>query len=147
MKRQNGFTLIEISVVVAIVGILAVAAVPAYQEYIARSQVTEAFSMASFYKSEMANVYAEQGRCPTLNDFSLDNTGAIRTRYLNAVVISSYTGANCAFTLRFTNTGISSFLQNKQIQIAMTSGAGGVKWECISSNIPQRFLPKACQGI
>ncbi|ENW20207.1 pilin [Acinetobacter haemolyticus] len=147
MKRQNGFTLIEISVVVAIVGILAVTAMPAYQEYIARSQVTEAFSVASFYKVEMANIYIEKGNCPTLSDFSLDNAGTIQTRYLKSVVISTYAGADCAFTISFNNIRISPFLENKQIQIAMTSKVGGIEWNCISTNIQQKFLPKTCQGV
>ena len=87
MRHQKGFTLIEISAVVVIVGILAVTAVPTYQEYIARSQITEAFNIAS------------------------------------------------------------SYLQNKKIQMAMTSKSGGATWTCYSSDIQQRFLPRACNGI
>lgn len=147
MKRQNGFTLIEMSIVVVIVGILAVTAVPAYQEYITRTQVTEAFSFVSFYKTEMVNIHTGLGRCPTLDDFSLDSSGTIKTRYLSAIMMSNHVGADCAFTISFSNTGISTFLKNKQIQIAMFSNVGGTEWKCLSYNIEQRFLPKACVGI
>lgn len=147
MWHQKGFTLIEISVVVAIVGILAVTAVPTYKEYIARSQVTEAFNIASSYKVKMANVHAESGGCPTLDDFSLDSLGTIKTRYLSTIIMSSYVGADCAFTISFSSVGPSAYLQNKKIQMAMTSKSGGATWACYSSDIQQRFLPRACNGI
>ncbi|MCU4336997.1 pilin [Acinetobacter dispersus] len=147
MEKQNGFTLIEVSVVVAIVGILALTTINAYQDYVTRSQVTEAFNIASFYKIEMANIHAESGRCPTLDDFSLDSMGTIKTRYLSTIMINSYVGADCAFIVIFSNLGTSTSLQNKKIQMAMTSKAGGVHWSCYSPDIQQKFLPRACIGI
>ncbi|GEM_PF-475633 len=147
MRHQKGFTLIEISAVVVIVGILAVTAVPTYQEYIARSQITEAFNIASSYKVKMASVHAKSVRCPTLDDFSLDSLGTIKTRYLSTITMSGYAGADCAFTISFSNVGPSAYLQNKKIQMAMTSKSGGATWTCYSSDIQQRFLPRACNGI
>lgn len=147
MKKQNGFTLIEISVVVAIVGVLSILAISTYRDYIARSQVTEVFNISSFYKIEMAKIHAQSGHCPTLEDFSLDSRGAIKTRYLSAIMINSYVGADCSFTVIFSNLGTSTSLQNKKIQMAMTSKAGGVNWSCYSPDIKQKFLPRTCIGI
>ena len=61
MKRQSGFTLIELMIVVAIIGILAAIALPAYQDYTARSQVSEAMSLASGLKIQVADIYADEG--------------------------------------------------------------------------------------
>lgn len=64
MKNNQGFTHIELMIVVAIIAILAPIAIPAYQNYTARAQVSEALNMASVYKSELLRVY-ERGSCPT----------------------------------------------------------------------------------
>ncbi len=63
-KVQQGFTLIELMIVVAIIGILAAIAIPAYQDYTIRSQVTEGLSLASAVKTSVAEVYADEGAWP-----------------------------------------------------------------------------------
>jgi type IV pilus assembly protein PilA len=62
---QKGFTLIELMIVVAIIGILAAIAIPAYQDYTIRSQVTEGLNLASAIKASVAEFYAQNGRWPT----------------------------------------------------------------------------------
>jgi type IV pilus assembly protein PilA len=62
---QKGFTLIELMIVVAIIGILAAIAIPAYQDYTIRSQVTEGLNLAASVKAEVAEYYAQYGRWPT----------------------------------------------------------------------------------
>ena len=64
MKNQKGFTLIELMIVVAIIGILAAIAIPAYQDYIARSQVSEGVMLLGGGKTPLAEFYADQGRWP-----------------------------------------------------------------------------------
>ena len=73
---QKGFTLIELMIVVATIGILAAIAIPAYQNYATRAQVSEALNMASAFKSELMAKYGESGACPTSPvDLGLDSSG------------------------------------------------------------------------
>ncbi len=65
MNAQKGFTLIELMIVVAIIGILAAIAIPAYQDYIARSQVSEAMELASGLKGAVAETFSQDATCPT----------------------------------------------------------------------------------
>ena len=64
-KLQKGFTLIELMIVIAIIGILAAIALPAYQDYIARSQMTEGFNLAGGQKGALSEFYADKGRWPS----------------------------------------------------------------------------------
>ncbi len=76
MISIKGFTLIELMIVVATIGILAAIAIPAYQNYATRAQVSEALNMASAFKSELMAKYGESGACPTSPvDLGLDSSG------------------------------------------------------------------------
>jgi len=93
---QKGFTLIELMIVVAIIGILAAIAIPAYQNYTTRAQVSEALNMASTYKGELIAKYGESGNCPTtITELGVDSTGLINSRYVESFKYYIYGSSVC----------------------------------------------------
>lgn len=148
---QKGFTLIELMIVVAIIGILAAIAIPAYQNYTTRSQVSEALSMASAYKGELISVYGATGGCPTsLTEMGAEATGAINSKYVQNISLNTtYPGAVCAFEFTFSGSGMNAGVAGKKIIFAMMNyaGNGSARWECASTQIRQLYLPSACKGI
>lgn len=148
---QKGFTLIELMIVVAIIGILAAIAIPAYQNYTTRAQVAEALNMASAYKGELLSVYSESGRCPAdVSDLGAEATGLINSKYVKSVALNAtYPGALCAFEFTFSTTGMNAGVAGKTLTFAMMNyaGNGSAQWDCASTQIRQLYLPTVCKGI
>ncbi len=94
---QKGFTLIELMIVVAIIGILAAIAIPAYQNYTIRAQVTEGLSLADGWKTSIAEYYANNGAFPTCSSTTggagcIAAAGATSGKYVTSVVIGAAAG-------------------------------------------------------
>jgi type IV pilus assembly protein PilA len=138
---QKGFTLIELMIVVAIIGILAAVAIPAYQDYIARSQVTEAVQLTGGGKTPLSEFYADKGRWPTTADSVMGNLAG---KYVASVAITS--GGNSSNPIELTatmrTTGVSSLVAGSTL--AMTS-SDGANWSCTTGTILAKFRPAACR--
>ncbi|WP_343682028.1 pilin [Acinetobacter baylyi] len=142
MNAQKGFTLIELMIVVAIIGILAAIAIPAYQNYIARSQMSEALTLASAQKGAVAEYYGDKGAWPTTNALAGIATAAqITGNYVDNVAI----GNDGVITATMKANGINSNIEGKTLKLTPTDKTGSISWAC-ESNAAQKYLPKTCNG-
>ena len=140
-RLQKGFTLIELMIVVAIIGILAAVAIPAYQDYIARSQVSEAVSLTAGGKTPLAEYFNDRGVWPSIADDVMGNLGG---KYVSIVTITA--GANSTNTIELTarmkNTGINSAITQGTLTL---STADGKQWSCTGGNLAGKYRPASCR--
>jgi type IV pilus assembly protein PilA len=138
---QKGFTLIELMIVVAIIGILAAVAIPAYQDYIARSQVSEAVSLTAGGKTPMAEFFADKGVWPSTADMVMGNTSG---KYVSGITVTG--GAGTSNSLALTATMKSAGV-NAQITSAtlILETADGKIWGCSTGTISSKYRPAACR--
>jgi type IV pilus assembly protein PilA len=143
MKRvQQGFTLIELMIVVAIIGILAAVAIPAYQDYTIRAQVSEGMSLAAGAKTAIAEFYNGTGRFPAANSsLGLADLGDIKGTYVDQVDAS-----NGVIKARFGGSSVNAAISGDVLNIsAVTSSAGSVQWTCNSTDLDDKYLPTSCR--
>ena len=144
-QMQKGFTLIELMIVVAIIGILAAVAIPAYQDYTQRAQMSEALTMTAAAKTAISEYAQNNGAYPTtakLVDIGLD--AGIDGTYASAAVGD----ADGVITVTMKAAGVvGADIAGKTLTITPPTLAGlkgAFKWECSSTDIEQKFLPKGC---
>src|SRR5882724_2460201 len=135
MKRQSGFTLIELMIVIAIIGILAAIALPAYQDYVIRSKVSELVLAADACKTSVAEYFQSQGTLPatiTTAGCSSNTSQYVTSLGVTAGVItvaSAITAATGNFVLTPTSKGPASPLA----------------WQCTNSTIASKYRPANCR--
>ena len=143
MKQlQKGFTLIELMIVVAIIGILAAVAIPAYQDYIARSQVSEAVSLLGAAKTPVAEYISDKGIIPpTTTDAITTTTG----KYTSSIALSGNV-TNITLTGTMKGSGVNTAIQNSTVE--MRSPDSAKTWSCTTgatNGLQAKFLPGACR--
>ncbi|EMS5776756.1 pilin, partial [Neisseria gonorrhoeae] len=123
---QKGFTLIELMIVIAIVGILAAVALPAYQDYTARAQVSEAILLAEGQKSAVAEYYLNHGEWPK------DNTsaGVASASKIIGKYVKSVTVTNGVVTAQMNPSGVNKEIKDKRLSLWAKRQDGSVKWFC-----------------
>lgn len=142
-KQQAGFTLIELMIVVAIIGILAAIAIPAYQDYTIRAQVSEGLNLAGGAKAAVTEYTQDRGVFPGDNTVAgISAAAKIKGKYVGSVQV----GASGVVTVTY-GSGAHSLIQGKDIQLAPTTNAGSVEWACTSdgASIANKHLPAACR--
>ena len=138
---QKGFTLIELMIVIAIIGILAAIAIPAYQNYTIRSQVTEGLSLADGWKTSISEYYAQNGSFPTTSGTAggpqtIAVSGASVGKYVGAIAV----GAGGAIVVTYTGTQANSKLSaGTNNALAINPGTDtnyDVVWVCGTATVP-----------
>ncbi|EMT3580334.1 pilin [Neisseria gonorrhoeae] len=124
---QKGFTLIELMIVIAIVGILAAVALPAYQDYTARAQVSEAILLAEGQKSAVTEYYLNHGEWPENNTSAgvASSPTDIKGKYVKSVTV-----AKGVVTAEMASTGVNKEIQGKKLSLWARRQDGSVKWFC-----------------
>ncbi|MBH6336433.1 pilin [Neisseria meningitidis] len=123
---QKGFTLIELMIVIAIVGILAAVALPAYQDYTARAQVSEAILLAEGQKSAVTEYYLNHGKWPDGNS----NAGVASSSTIKGKYVKEVTVANGVITATMLSSGVNKEIQGKKLSLWAKRQNGSVKWFC-----------------
>lgn len=142
MKKAQGFTLIELMIVVAIIGILAAIAIPAYQDYTKRSHVSEGLSLAGGAKASVAEYYASEGTWPTGNG----TAGLVPAASIsgNAVTSVSVNGTVIQVTYNTKVDGTNNLLE----LVADATGGGSITWACrpaALTGVDVKYLPANCR--
>ncbi|HEZ3605014.1 TPA: pilin [Neisseria meningitidis] len=123
---QKGFTLIELMIVIAIVGILAAVALPAYQDYTARAQVSEAILLAESQKSAVTEYYLNHGIWPANNSSAgVASSSDIKGKYVKEVTV-----AKGVITATMLSSGVNKEIQGKKLSLWAKRQDGSVKWFC-----------------
>lgn len=143
---QKGFTLIELMIVVAIIGILAAVALPAYQDYTARSQVSEAVVLFEGPKDGITEYWSNKGAYPTGNSTAGVATAAsISGKYVTTVAISgTATAAIITATMRGAGN-VAKGIENATLVLSPTTTAGSIKWVCKTGTMKSKYLPSSCR--
>jgi len=151
-NTKKGFTLIELMIVVAIIAILAAIAIPAYQDYLIRSQVSEGATLAGGAETAVAEYYSNKGVFPSGNTSAgISGAASISGKYVSQVLVGATGKIGATFSNvapQVANSSINGMILGFSPVSAV--GAGSIAWHCNSgnglTNVTAKYLPSSCRG-
>lgn len=139
-RKEKGFTLIELMIVVAIIGILASIALPAYQDYTVRAKVSEGLTLASSAKAVLTESRVTVGRWYAGGNpsYGLASSTSITGQNVSGIAVAG----SGVITITYTND---SLIQGGTLSLRPTLIAGAMSWSCSSASIGNKYLPANCR--
>lgn len=139
-KIQQGFTLIELMIVIAILGILMAIAIPAYGDYTVRAKVSEGINLAGALKMGISEYVQSEGKWPT------DNATAGVSGSITGNDVGSVVNASGVITVTYKSS--ETKIDGKKVLLSAYTTGGAVKWTCgaTGTDVDTRFLPSSCRG-
>jgi len=140
MTNQRGFTLIELMIVIAIIAVLATIAIPLYNDYLARAQLSEAMVLADALKTPLAEAYAHQvgaGSC------TLPTTVVTSGSYVSSLTLANASPSNCDVVVTMRSSGIAPKASGRILTLNYSPQAAGNPWTC-TSDAPAEVKPRPC---
>lgn len=147
MKMQKGFTLIELMIVIAIIGILAAIAIPAYQDYTIRTKVSEGLSLAGVAKIAVSETYNATGSYPTIDpahaSYGLPTASEISGTYVSTITAAASTGI---ISIEFKMIAAGKVNGGDTVLLSPNSSLNGaLQWNCNGNDVPAKYVPSECR--
>ena len=142
-QTQQGFTLIELMIVVAIIGILAAIAIPAYQDYIIRSKVSEVMVIAGAAKTNVAEYYISTGNMPESTSAAGISTDAGQSSYVSGIAFQTSAGGT---QLTYTLANLGTAANGTTLIYQVSGNDSGVTVDCTGGTLPPKYRPANCRS-